>query len=90
MDIEFILLSVFLIVIIVGLVAYIVYENIGKKRHHHKKVVVIGGCKGTRYGCCSDGMTPKLDPFGSNCVDGHHHHHHHKKSRGDDTITWSW
>ena len=28
--------------------------------HHHQKEV--GGCKGTRYGCCSDGVTPKGGP----------------------------
>ena len=26
----------------------------------------IGGCKGTEFGCCSDGVTPK-NKFGSNC-----------------------
>lgn len=27
----------------------------------------IGGCAGTRYGCCPDGKTSKADPNGSNC-----------------------
>jgi hypothetical protein len=27
----------------------------------------IGGCAGTRYGCCSDGKTSKRDASGSNC-----------------------
>lgn len=25
-------------------------------------------CLKTEFGCCPDGMTIKLDPFGSNCV----------------------
>ena len=25
------------------------------------------GCLYNRYGCCNDKLTPKLDPFGSNC-----------------------
>jgi len=25
------------------------------------------GCKPTRYGCCNDKITTKLDPWGSNC-----------------------
>ena len=27
----------------------------------------IGGCAGTRYGCCPNGSTPKTDSSGSNC-----------------------
>jgi hypothetical protein len=27
----------------------------------------IGGCAGTRYGCCPDGVTAKVDADGSNC-----------------------
>jgi hypothetical protein len=28
---------------------------------------VIGGCAGTRYGCCPDGRTARADMRGSNC-----------------------
>jgi hypothetical protein len=28
---------------------------------------LIGGCAGTRYGCCNDGKTSKVDATGSNC-----------------------
>ena len=27
----------------------------------------IGGCAGTRYGCCPNNQTPKIDQQGSNC-----------------------
>ena len=27
----------------------------------------IGGCAGTRYGCCPNGTTPKANFLGSNC-----------------------
>ena len=30
-------------------------------------VPVIGGCEGTRYGCCPDNITAKHDEIGSNC-----------------------
>jgi hypothetical protein len=28
----------------------------------------IGGCSGTRYGCCPNNSTPKINPQGSNCI----------------------
>lgn len=28
----------------------------------------IGGCAGTRYGCCPNGVTPSYDQYGSNCL----------------------
>ena len=28
----------------------------------------VGGCAGTRYGCCPNGTTPKTDSSGSNCT----------------------
>jgi hypothetical protein len=28
---------------------------------------LVGGCAGTRYGCCPDGKTPKMNFNGSNC-----------------------
>lgn len=27
----------------------------------------IGGCAGTRYGCCPNGRTPRANPRGTNC-----------------------
>ena len=44
---------------------YIVKPNtyiVKSKRHH-----LIGGCSGTRYGCCPDGYTAKNNHRGSNC-----------------------
>lgn len=28
----------------------------------------IGGCAGTRYGCCPNNQTPKINPQGTNCL----------------------
>jgi hypothetical protein len=28
----------------------------------------IGGCAGTRYGCCPNGVTARINQIGSNCV----------------------
>ena len=27
----------------------------------------VGGCAGTQYGCCLDGVTPKMNIYGTNC-----------------------
>ena len=27
----------------------------------------IGGCAGTRYGCCPNGVTARMNPIGTNC-----------------------
>lgn len=41
-----------------------------KSREDHERERnrnIIGGCAGTRYGCCYDGTTAKVDYSGSNC-----------------------
>jgi hypothetical protein len=64
-------------------------EDHERERNHD----IIGGCAGTRYGCCYDGITAKVDHRGSNCPhkprpkpDPKPHPepqpHHHKKNIG--------
>jgi len=48
----------------------------------------VGGCAGTEFGCCPDGVTVS-NRHGSNCFGpspqpDHHHHHHHYSSLGWD------
>ena len=38
-------------------------EDHERERNHD----IVGGCAGTRYGCCYDGTTAKVDDRGSNC-----------------------
>jgi hypothetical protein len=38
-------------------------EDHERERNHN----IVGGCAGTRYGCCYDGTTAKADYRGSNC-----------------------
>jgi hypothetical protein len=41
-----------------------------KSREDHERERnsnIVGGCPGTRYGCCYDGTTTKIDYQGSNC-----------------------
>jgi hypothetical protein len=42
-----------------------------RKHHEH-----IGGCAGTRFGCCDDGETAKKNYQGSNCPSSPRPHHH--------------
>jgi hypothetical protein len=71
--------SIFLMIIILLLIFifFIVYYYSYIK--HNKYIInysdntnntiypLIGGCAGTRYGCCPDQQTPKHDNYGSNC-----------------------
>ena len=57
---------VMLLLLIVLVLVYVVMVNDSKQSKKQTKVNIIGGCSGTRYGCCPDGRTPKLDNFGSN------------------------
>ena len=43
------------------------------KHHEHEH---IGGCSGTRFGCCDDGKTAKKNYHGSNCPSSPRPHHH--------------
>jgi hypothetical protein len=62
-------------------------EDHERERNHN----IVGGCAGTRYGCCYDGTIAKTDYRGSNCPHRPRPHpdpkpepepHHHKKKIG--------
>ena len=36
----------------------------------------VGGCSGTRFGCCPNSNRSKIDKYGSNCHSNRHHRHH--------------
>ena len=46
-------------------------ERRPRKHHEH-----IGGCAGTRFGCCDDGVTAKRNFYGTNCPSSPQPHHH--------------
>ena len=70
-------LFVFLVVVVIFVFIYLYNNkatkrpiniiNVKPRRHHHHKPRIIGGCSGTRYGCCPDGHTAKKNHRGSNC-----------------------
>ncbi len=59
-----VLLGVVIFSAIIGVITYFIIEAL------HPKKKISGGCNVTRWGCCLDGITPKLDSLGTNCVLG--------------------
>ena len=64
MNINLIIIG-FLIVLIIFLLSRIDTNS----SQHNGTVYVkpIGGCAGTRYGCCPNGVTARRNPAGTNC-----------------------
>lgn len=54
----------FIIMLIVFLIVIFTLLALMQPRYNRRQ---IGGCAGTRYGCCPDNVTSKINPFGSNC-----------------------
>ena len=55
-----------LISFIIGLAVWAIIEAVQYKKKTNK--IVVGDCKNTRWGCCPDGLIPKYDPMGTNCI----------------------
>jgi hypothetical protein len=65
-----VLLLVILFVVLTGHI-YIVAQPqtpVPQPKPTPKRKPVIGGCEGTRYGCCPYSEIPKLNEIGSNCM----------------------
>lgn len=57
-------------VVIFALITIVIIEAMPRTKPYVPYIPsgpVVGGCAGTRWGCCSDGRTPKADPLGTNC-----------------------
>jgi hypothetical protein len=48
-------------------------ERRHREHHDHEH---IGGCAGTRFGCCDDGVTARRNLHGTNCPSSPKPHHH--------------
>ena len=63
-----ILIIIFLILLIIFI--YIIYKVYYSYLYSNHEFNTIGelNCLDTRFGCCNDKITPKLDQKGTNCV----------------------
>ena len=57
--------SIFLIIIVLFILYKILYYN----KHNNSEIIPITklNCLDTRFGCCNDKITPRLDQRGTNC-----------------------
>lgn len=60
-----VLILVIIISLVIGVATFFIIEEVVKYKKRNKIVI----CNKTRWGCCRDGFTPKLDPLGSNCLE---------------------
>jgi hypothetical protein len=66
--------SVLVIFLILIIILHIIMSAKHYQHHHEEDYhrppspSTIGGCSGTRYGCCNNNITPKKDEMGSNCI----------------------
>ena len=74
MDDSAIIFGIVLITFVLLIIFYILLNKNNNNQRRHNRWY--GGCDGTRYGCCPDGVTVKEDQWGSNCVPRQRHHHH--------------
>jgi len=64
----YIFLFIIIISFLIGLAIYAIIEAINNKNNKQKNKIIIGDCISTRWGCCPDGIVPKYDIKGTNCV----------------------
>jgi len=63
-------LSLFLILLIVGLTSffiYYIYKSKHVKNNSSKTIIEEKKCIDMRWGCCPDGISTKYDQDGTNC-----------------------
>ena len=54
-------------ILIVVLVVVALFALVASEENSMNYILVPLGCKVTRWGCCPDKITVRLDPWGTNC-----------------------
>lgn len=67
MDLANVMVIILVVLLVLSFIGHIVVINKYPVSQPQPQPVVIGGCAGTRYGCCPNGSTPKMNVIGSNC-----------------------
>ena len=70
--------ELFIAAVILGFLLVFLVELKLRKIPIEPRKRVIGGCAGTRYGCCPNSSQACVNKRCSNCHHRPHHHHHHK------------
>ena len=68
---------VVIVIVAIAIITYVAEKNSGSttnifpvirpRRPNKPSQPLIGGCAGTRWGCCPDGKTARTDKHGKNC-----------------------
>ena len=63
------LLITFILFILIILILFIVYNTINSIKYNNNEIdnMIKLNCLDTRFGCCNDKITPRLDQHGTNC-----------------------
>ena len=71
MDLANVMVVILVVLLVLSFIGHIVvinkYPVPQPQPQPQPQPVMIGGCAGTRYGCCPNGSTPKMNVIGSNC-----------------------
>jgi hypothetical protein len=65
---EIIIIALLVIILVIVLTGHVIVVTKPVPVPNPAPQPSIGGCAGTRYGCCPYSQAPKLNEIGSNCV----------------------
>jgi len=79
MDYQIIIIVLLVIILVIVLAGHILVVHVPSLQQYTlptpiKPVIIqphikpMGGCAGTKYGCCPNSQIPKLNVIGSNCI----------------------
>jgi len=73
LDLAYIIVIVLLSIALIALIVHMLGTSTIDHKYRHKRHWYpwnrqqIGGCAGTKYGCCPNSQIPKLNALGTNC-----------------------